>query len=242
MVFVRSYFGTENLGDAMQTFALCRLLPSVAVWPGEEMAAQAPLVINGWLGRSPVYGPKTIYAGVFVSSHMPAQYAAIERCVNPPIGARDPVTASNLARRSVSAELIGCSTLTLPRFNGARTGILHVDDDTPNCLTNWIPPETSWFDQWQMTIERIEALKHARLVYTQRLHIVLPCLALGTPVAWRRNGDEANERFSLLDCMNVPEGVEVESFDVSAWAARYRRFLSAKLRITLVDRDPPFPS
>ena len=63
---------------------------------------------------------------------------------------------------------------------------------------------------------------------------------MGTPVTWEASGDEAAERFSLLNAMGVRPGL-VECFDVEPWAIRYRSFLSSALRIKLVERMPSLP-
>lgn len=239
-VYVRSYFNTWNLGDAVQTVALSRLLPSVEAWPASG-ADNRPLVVNGWLGREPIYPAHAIYAGVFVSPRMPDHYHAIGMAAQRrPIGCRDPFTVASLWGRGIAADLVGCATLTLPHYDGPRSGELHVDDDTPGCLTNYIPSGTSWANQWALAIERLGQLERAEHVTTTRLHVLLPCLAFGTPVTWRAAGGEARERFSLLDAMGVRPG-RVEYFDVGPWACRYRSFLSDALGIELEEREPTLP-
>ena len=56
-------------------------------------------------------------------------------------------------------DLIGCATLTLPRYGGFRSGELRVDDGSREAVTNVIPREMSWPDQWRLACDRLEQLK-----------------------------------------------------------------------------------
>jgi hypothetical protein len=220
MIFVRGYRRTGNLGDAIQTLALRRLLPDATVWFGGD-DPDGLFVVNGWLGREPYWTTSSaVFAGVFLSPGAPRHADWVAKCDNPPIGARDPFTYETLARKGVPVELIGCATMTLPRFTGPRSGELHVDDDTPCCMTNSIPFDMPWLDQLILAECRLDQLQRAAVVYTKRLHIALPCLAFGTRVVWSKSGDHANERFSILDALNE---------DSSAWGDRYRQFLCRAL-------------
>jgi hypothetical protein len=162
--------------------------------------------------------------------------------VNRPIGARDPFTAGALINREIPVDLIGCATLTLPRFRGPRSGELHLDDGTPGCLTNRISSDLPWQSQWEMALVRIEELKRASLVHTRRLHVILPCLAMGTPVIWEVSGDEAAERFSILSSLGLPASTVIESFDAQWWADNYRAFIAGKLNISIMEQEPACPA
>ena len=155
-MYVRSYFKTWNLGDAIQTVALSRLLPSVEAWPGEDRADGRPFVANGWLGRQPLYPATTVYAGIYVSSKMPEHYVSVAASKHQ-VGVRDPHTLVAFTSRGYgNNELVGCASLTLPRYNGARSGELHVDDGTPDCKTNSIKGSMSWPSQWVCALDRLE--------------------------------------------------------------------------------------
>lgn len=241
-MYVRSYEGTLNLGDAIQTYALCRLLPQTLAWPGEDKADPGrPLVVNGWLGREPIYPATALYAGVFVSSWLPAHWDRVTAATQRPVGARDPATATSLAKLGTSASVIGCATLTLPRYDGPRSGILHFDDYSPGCLSNGCDSDVPWPRQWELAVARLDQLRRAALVYTHKLHVALPCLALGTPMVWQVDGDEGDRRFSVLDAMGIPPCEEVGPVDVSEWANRYRDYLGGMLGISLVERSPELP-
>ena len=53
-MYIRGYYRTFNLGDAIQTIALRRLLPKVAAWLGPD-DPDGLFVVNGWLGREPYW-------------------------------------------------------------------------------------------------------------------------------------------------------------------------------------------
>jgi hypothetical protein len=235
---VLAYRRSRNLGDAMQTYALSRLLPenSVAIYrdrAGLDKTVE-PLVVNGWLGLNP--GRKkypATFAGVFIGADDQDNLQWLSTLsAAAVIGTRDPFTQKRLEAAGLPAKMIGCATLTLPRYLGERRGILHIDDGTPNCLTQDIPVDMSWETQWELAKSRIDQLSRAALVYTGRLHITLPCLALGTPVVCQPRGYQLAERFSLLSALNVPTGEAVWK-DPAPVAREYIRFLEDALRIPI---------
>lgn len=238
MYFVRTYHGTTNLGDAIQTYALCRLLPECAAWRD----GCGPLILNGYCGKLPVpFAPQTIAAGVYVSPQTPEHLDSLAGCGI--VGARDPAMAGRLTRHGITARLTGCATLTLPRYTGPRPGgELRIDDGQPGAIQPYVAPETPWRGQWKQAVALLLRMRFASLVYTRRLHVVLPCLAMGTPVVWRRGGDEADERFSLLDAMGVPESekVTVSPKRVGEWREAFIGFLQER-GVRVVDREPRCP-
>lgn len=172
-----SYSGTCNLGDAIQTLAMIRLIGEPEGFADRDTACPgAGLIVNGFLGGLWRAGDAdAIFCGVHCAS-----VQAIERLVKmrpAKVGTRDPWTAGELLRRGLRAEFVGCSTLTLPRYDGPRSGELTGPDVCP-----LIPRETPWTDQLELAADRLEALKTAAFVRTSRLHVALPCLAMGTPV------------------------------------------------------------
>jgi hypothetical protein len=243
---VLAHRGSRNLADAMQTYALARLLSGKCSAIYRDLAGRQasahPLVANGSLGANP--GRKqhaAHFAGIFIGAddqdnlHWLSTLSA-----SPCVGARDPFTQQRLAAAGIPAKMIGCATLTLPRYLGERRGILHIDDDTPHCMTQEIPEDMTWEDQWQLAQMRLHQLAHAASVHTTRLHVALPCLALGTPVCCHPEGEQL-ERYSLLTALEVPPGETVWK-DPSLLAQEYLRFLGHALQTTLTPhQEPPFP-
>ena len=243
-------YRSRNLGDILQTIAMSRLLPRARAVHRHRMAEADPqrtFVVNGFLHRDapPGAGPDCLFAGISGPhvAEMQAAYLAWYRRSPYPIGVRDPATARLLETAGLPAELVGCSTLTLPSHEGTRYGVYSVDTEGPGrMLTHRIHETDDVRSQWRAGLDRLELYRRAEAVYTSRLHVALPCLAFGTPVWIRRPGEQTwkPERFSLLDVLGVPYE-ELTTRDVSAWSASLRRFLDRRLGGDVLEREPQMP-
>jgi lipopolysaccharide biosynthesis glycosyltransferase len=117
-----------------------------------------------------------------------------------PIGARDTKTLKFLRDNGVQALFSACMTMTLSLPKVKRDGsVLIVDVNATNQLQGLVPDsvlEGSTFMtqkllgddaddkvlRFALAFERLLAYSRARLVITNRLHVAMPCVALGTPV------------------------------------------------------------
>ena len=118
-----------------------------------------------------------------------------------PIGARDITTKKRLENNNIEAYFSGCMTLTLNKFANIekKDKICLVDlpediiekvktntNDEIEVLTHWLNPEEMSNKDFNKRMQDVETLlkkyQEARLVITNRLHVALPCIALGTPV------------------------------------------------------------
>jgi hypothetical protein len=89
----------------------------------------------------------------------------------------------------------------------------------------------------------LELLKSAELVYTNRLHVALPCLAFGTPVIVTevdRIGAPQQERFTVLDEIGFQYGAAC-TMDVSRYADEYANFVAGALNMNVRVSDPVYP-
>jgi len=246
MIFkVHSYRASGNIGDAVQTIALQRLLPSVTyAWrdcghPDDGV----PFVVNGWLGNNApcVANRNCLFAGVFVD-HNEDNYRWMANTHFREIGARDPATVMCCADRGFRAYLIGCATLTFDRYEGARSGTYVVDAEGPgvDAVTHVIGP-LDWDDQLTQAAALLDKYRRAELVITSRMHVALPCLAFGTPVVMidplSVNDAVSTRRLSLLDAVGMKYGTPC-TLDVSPWRERYIRFLERNLGIQI--KPKPF--
>jgi hypothetical protein len=229
-------YESGNLGDAIQSVALERLLPEVRyVWRHDGLCeGPGTYVVNGWLGsnKPPVDNADCLFAGVFVND-TEANYEWMRRSRFSEIGARDPVTVIWCADRGIRTILLGCATLTLNRYDGPRSGVLAVDTDHAGAerMTHWIYRKTPWEDQQSLAQAYLERYRQAELVVTSRLHVALPCLAFGTPVIVRDpigSDGMTIRRFSLLDAIGLRYGVP-QVIDVSRWADGFKAFLRRHL-------------
>jgi hypothetical protein len=202
-----SYHRTGNLGDAIQTVALERWLRS----RGENIQGHLPrqgledgMMINGWHRHS--YEPLPARA-LFLGIHTDRAHLQVvgKQCK---IGARDPWTLREARALGLSAELTGCVTSTLQRTTDetATKLKLRIDcRDGGNTHTQEIPEEMTWPEQLRAAQARLDLFARATHVTTTRLHVALPCIAMGVPVVledWSPTYQP--ERFSLLAQMIQP--------------------------------------
>ncbi len=253
-----TYSGTQNLGDAIQTIALARLVPAPALGVERHTGIfpkGTTLIANGWLGnnRLPVEEQRSqcVFAGVFVAQQHNMQWL---RSSLSPIGARDPYTERLLIENGIAAEMVGCASLTLPRYRGPRKGIYNIDAG-PGCstaktaitLTHYISRDTRWEDQWRFAVELLTLYRNASRVYTCRLHAALPCLAFGTPVVFNYPNAErirdplVEARMSLLRHLGLEEGL-ARQIEVQHLAQRYVSFLERSLDVVVREHDPIMPA
>ena len=118
-----------------------------------------------------------------------------------PIGARDMETKKRLEKNGIDAYFSGCMTLTLPKFENIekkdKICLVDLTDDIikkvkentisdTEILTHWLNQEEIAKKDINQRMQDVENLlkkyQEARLVITNRLHVALPCIALGTPV------------------------------------------------------------
>jgi hypothetical protein len=253
VISVLIHSGTQNLGDAIQTVALCQVL-GCQCWGVyrdsiDSAVSDDLLIANGWLGHGPprLGFRNVIFAGVHLGLRVD-EYLEWMRGSGRDIGARDPYTLEILGNAGISSQLVGCATLALNRYRGARRNSYSVDvPQRPGTipLTNGIGP-MSWEQQWNFACARLDQLRQAELVYTNRLHIALPCLAFGTPVVFP-SSELKNAmwpgRLTLLEAIGFPFDEAVE-MDVSAHRDRYIGFLEKHADLKLTPSDaalPPIP-
>jgi hypothetical protein len=160
-----------------------------------------------------------LYLSVHVSSQLAQQIQArpalrrhLQR--HGPIGCRDWATARRLATLSVPTYFSGCLTLQL-RAEQVEPSIecLAVDADPPpdvivQCLsmTNAVPSKYAYTAQHiayrrELARQRLRLFGKARTILTNRLHVYLPCIAMGLPVhIANRAAAAGSDRFEgLLD-------------------------------------------
>ncbi len=201
-------YSTHNLGDDIQTIALSRLLPHVDYYFDrrdirelyQQPEKDIKLIINGWQRIQEQYGwpiPKDInclYISVYFYNRQ-----TVPKEPRYPIGCRDPWTFRLCVRERVPAWISWCTTLSLIRPNVPSEDKIYIVDVFGKGR-KYIP---------EKILSRAEILTHviydgcedqnrryaiandllfryakAQLVVTSRLHAMLPCVAMGTPVVF----------------------------------------------------------
>lgn len=118
-----------------------------------------------------------------------------------PIGARDIETKNRLTRNGIESYFSGCMTLTIPPFENVKKKeyicIVDVDEDSRKLikenttreikeLTHNVNSEEINKKDFETRMKDVENLlkiyQGAKIVFTNRLHVALPCIALETPV------------------------------------------------------------
>lgn len=138
-----------------------------------------------------------------------------------PVGCRDYETVKKCRSAGIDAYFSGCLTLTIQNPNPGvkRDGIYIVDSDAlaPNLFRKIVPERiirnasflrhgiSSYLDnttKMKMAEDLIDKYSRAKLVITSRLHCVLPCIAMNTPVVFLHE-DVRDCRFrGLTELMN----------------------------------------
>jgi hypothetical protein len=107
-----------------------------------------------------------------------------------PVYARDIDTRDWIRGLGIDCEFGGCITSTLPTYDGERKGVIAVDvpynipgtqhQSMSNVIKNL--PHLGALGRLKAAQEVLDKIQKAELVHTNRLHIALPCRAMGTPV------------------------------------------------------------
>jgi hypothetical protein len=191
-----------------------------------------PFIVNGWIACDKEAAPikaDSFFAGIYLTGSRLSEY--IEWCKRSryAVGARDPVTHQLLQKNGVQSEIIGCATMTLPKYEGKRSGVYSVDfENGPGIqLSNEHRTIMTWKGNMVLARAMLNIYKTAELVYTSRLHVALPCLAFGTPVYIDPRPFQ-QDRYSILDWLDVkPRKIEVKNIEEKK--RNYREFVNGIL-------------
>jgi len=214
MKLTATQHSTGNLGDDIQAVALDALLPQVDLRVDRdrvcETASWSPDVfwlVAGWFDHNPLAHWRERNGRCLMIGFHAQTEKALPKRVDHPIGCRDRWTYELCRRHGVPAWRSHCVTLTLqpPEPVTLRHGVLFVDVDpkwyehipadilaereesTHTIRTRlWRYPK----ERRRVARERLALYASALLVVTRRLHVMLPCLAFGTPVVMLRNDNE----------------------------------------------------
>lgn len=186
-----------NLGDAIQTIALKQFLERNDIFIVgfiDRSSMRENMIINGWHRDPAEKLPKKAF---FISLHTDIDHLKDinNTCM---VGCRDIYTLNCAKSLGLNAILSGCVTCTFDVYTGPRKGIIrkfHGEKEIPFNLPFSI--------QLQYAENLLKLLKTAELVYTDRLHIALPCIAFGTPVILTPRHYQL-ERYSIFDIPPYP--------------------------------------
>jgi hypothetical protein len=184
-----------NIGDALQTLTLYNFIKNnykninIDGYSDRTNLENKNVIVNGWHRRIEEPLPNE---GIFIGIHTAYDNTRVIK-KNTLIGCRDIFTLNEVKKnKNIRGIFSGCSTITIPFYDGKRDGgvaeYMHQD-----LKTGYIPFD----EQLKMAGNLIEELKTKELVMTNRLHIVIPCIALGTPVIINPRNFQ-KERFTIF--------------------------------------------
>ena len=119
-----------------------------------------------------------------------------------PVGCRDNYTCKVFSRKGIPNYFSGCVTLTLPKQprtadNGKYAVVVDVSKEVETSVRKRAPrsleirktthtveriPDATWEERKKRVEKQLILYQNARYVITTRLHVALPCLAMGVPV------------------------------------------------------------
>lgn len=224
-------YRSDNIGDDIQSVAIERLLPYTDMRVGRDDLDQAhglnsdhKIIMNGWYasanGKPHQKWPidtkaKVLYIG-FHANNLGTLAGIPKDAI---IGCRDTHTAMLCAEVGLKYWLSWCATLTLD-IKDTRTDAIYLVDvpseikhllpysvAAGESLTHRVRPRCDRLEEAKM---RLSLYSKATLVVTSRLHCLLPCLAMGTPVVFH-NHNLLDERF--LGYSNLGWGIDEAPWD-----------------------------
>lgn len=193
-----------NIGDAIQTIA-ARDLWGVHSYcyrnHPEQWTEDMVVPLHGWYGKFFCQTPAKVYligihldylsrAKILQDFALRQWLKKVQKDQDFPALARDTSTRDFFRSINIPSEFAGCVSQPLPRYDGPRQGVLNVDkrwcgsgDVIYQTYTTRGMPELA--DLITVGEKRLNELRTAQEVWTARLHVFLPCRAIGTKVNLR---------------------------------------------------------
>ncbi len=205
-------YNSINIGDEIQSIAAMRFLPEIDEYVYREQInkfipvtnKKTKLIMNAWWMWKPANFPPSKYIeplliSMFIrteirKSFLPAREYLLNHGA---VGCRDMNTLKWLESENIPAYFSGCLTLTLKRNPNIKREDYIVCVDTREELVNEIKKRTQrpvyrvsrmispfYTAQQRFELAKMQLLldQSAHLVVSSRLHVILPSLALETPV------------------------------------------------------------
>lgn len=208
-----SHIPSGNLGDGIQTLAVLEFFKQNHIkFSGfvDRNFLQDGMFINGWHKyKNQILPTKATYC----SLHTDRQHLlSIDKNVH--IGCRDIYTAQQCKSIGLKYSITGCITINFPVSDEPKNNILFIDsihDSKDHKYTQYINDNLCWNDHLILAKDRLKLISTASLVYTTRLHVLIPCIAMGVSVCLDRIPID-KERFShILKYVPVNKIIEKNS-------------------------------
>lgn len=251
-------YRTGNIGDDVQTLALCQFLgaPDVFVdrdrFPHYASAGPIRLIANGFFTCGPFPPPpniEAVYVALCASSLNSGDKATIEHLrASAPIGCRDQHSVRWCANLGIAAYFASCLSILLERtipYDPAGP-IVTVDvnpkllppfQETMLAVTHRVRPAGFPLPQSRLEAmdKRLKVYQRASLVITNRLHVAMPCLGMGVPLVMVQ-ADSLDFRLTALpDFVHVHKKEELKNISLNPNdhrhdAAKWKAMVAERLR------------
>lgn len=217
---------TNNIGDYVQTLPIYEAISGCDVLNREDLAnipgGGRRLILNGWYCHDPsnVFPIDAGFDTHVVGFHLASsarkafldQQLSIWKEQNKPIGCRDNSTFAFMRESGLQSAFVSYCPSILNTGVGERKPDRKVVIDFPTYLlpnTDEYHIESSIIPSYMTVQQKIALARHflnflyrkAELVITTRIHVALPCVAMGVPVIFY--GDKKNERLTLLSDLGI---------------------------------------
>lgn len=217
-----SYTDSGNIGDAIQTVALQRYIEAKGFKCNGYLSRgalnnwivfdknQETAIVNGWHRNSYHTLPsRAIFVGLHAGEE---QIKNIDKDIT--IGCRDLYTWGIAKSLGYKAVLTGCATSSLfvKIVADSRSERRIVKIDYPHTghgeceLTQVINPKMPWLTQIGTALERLNTYIQCNKIITSRLHVFLPCIAMGVNVELNYSSTSSPERFDVMENLYLVTG------------------------------------
>ena len=248
---------TNNIGDYVQTLPIYEAFPDCDIIDRENLSAICgngrSLILNGWYAHHPnnVFPIHSGFKNHIIGFHLAqsAQSTFISRQLEiwktdgAPIGCRDQSTYQFMQRHGIQTAYLSTCPSILNTGRGDRRPDRKVVVDFPTYLlknSNSYHIESAIIPNYLSVSDKINLARNfldflyqkAEVVVTTRIHVALPCVAMGVPVIFY--GDRQNERLSLLSDLGIP----INHFPTFFPLSKSKRTFIQLLKYAVNHREP----
>lgn len=201
---------TNNLGDVIQALSVLEITKRFDCYlEREKILEQTELcfsVMNGWWKhRTLDFPPSESITPLWIGVHI-ADESLVKKHISywkkhQPIGCRDKYTQNLFMANGIDSYFSGCPSMCFPRerFGSYRSeNNLFIEGGKTDLVCSHLDTYSSFVgtpeQKLRVCLNNMFLYSKARCVVTSRLHVALPCYAIGTPVLYLKKRD--NKRFT----------------------------------------------
>lgn len=199
---LKTFPKANNLGDEIQELAARQFLPKVDCFVDrdnlDKEIRELRVIGNAYWEFDSF--PKDNVDMLPIAMHIANRELNLDWFrANQPIGCRDENTARFLRSNGIYAYFSGCLTLTFPKYEGERNDTVLLVGSRDSFKDIYIPDGVNVdyahsinnikdedinnpIKRMEQAEEWLDILRKSKLVISSRVHVIFPCIAMGTPV------------------------------------------------------------